>query len=193
MNDESIEIYGYIASFEPVVRKHIISYRVRVVSPGAKSRTVFMRDIPKKFKPGVFARIKVLVSRQTGEEKLIAEDVEILENPKPCEFVESIIEEISRGVVTIVSGWRNNSFFSLPVTDEEVLEKFTVELPVKAMCLFIETTRGIGLASIMLSKEWKIVSRTLELLEMIEEYEEETDRKCREELGKVMYTINLES
>jgi len=191
-DNRSSEIYGYIASLEPVVRKHIVTYRVRVVSPGAGSWIIFMRNIPRKFKLGVFAKIKIVESKQMGEEKLIAEDVEFLENPKPCEFVESIIEEVSRGPVTIVSGWRDNNFFSLPVSDDEVLKRFSVELPVKVMCLFIESKRGLSLVSIMSSKEWRIVKRTLELIEMIEEYEEESDKKCREELGEVMYKINLE-
>lgn len=191
-DEESSEMYGYVASLEPVVGKHTVSYRIRIVSPGSRSWTIFMRNIPRKFKLGVFAKIRVLVSRQTKEEKLIAEDIEVLENPKPCEFVESIIEEVSKGPVTIISGWRENNFFSLPVEDIEVLKKLTGELPVKAMCLFIESKRGLSLASIMSSKEWRIIKRTLELVEMIEEYEEESDKKLREELSEVIYKINLE-
>ena len=193
MDEESSEVYGYIVSFEPVLKKNIINYRVRVISQGVRSWIIYIREMPRRFKLGVFARIKVVVSRQTGEEKLVAEEVEILENPKPYEFVESIIEEISRGVVNVVSGWRMDRYFSLPVTDEEVLNKLTGGFPFKAMCLFIETGRGLSLASIMSSKEYRVVSRMLELLKMIEEYEEESDRYSREELTNIVHSINPQS
>jgi len=193
MDEESSEVCGYIVSFEPVLKKNIMNYRIRVISPGVRSRIIYIREVPRRFKLGVFARIKVVVSRQTGEEKLVAEEVEILENPKPYEFVESIIEEISRGVVNVVSGWRMDRYFSLPVTDEEVLNKLTGGFPFKAMCLFIETGRGLSLASIMSSKEYRVVSRMLELLKMIEEYEEESDRYSREELTNIIHSINPKS
>jgi hypothetical protein len=193
MDEESFEVYGYIVSFEPVLKKNIINYRVKVISPGVRSWIIYIREVPRKFKLGVFARIKVVVSRQTREEKLVAEEVEILENPKPYEFVEVIIEEMSRGVVNVVSGWRMDRYFSLPVTDEEVVSKLTGGFPLKAMCLFIETGRGLSLASIMSSKEYRVVSRMLELIKMIEEYEEEIDGTSREELSNIIHSINPKS
>jgi hypothetical protein len=193
MDKESYEVYGYIVSFEPVLKKNIINYRVRVISPGVRSWVIYMREVPRRFKLGVFARVKVVVSRQTGEEKLVAEEVEIFENTKPYEFVESIIEEISRGVVNVVSGWRMDRYFSLPVTDEEVLKRLIGGFPLKAMCLFVETGRGLSLASIMSSKEYWVVSRMLELLKMIEEYEEESDRYSQEELSNIIHSINPQS
>jgi len=190
MDEKSSEIYGYIVSFEPVLKKNIVSYRVRVVSPDVKSWIIYMREIPRRFKLGVFARIKTIVSKQTEEEKYIADEVEIFEDQKTYEFVESIIEEISRGTVTIVSGWRMDRFFSLPVTDEEILRKLTGEFPLRVMCLFIEMGRGLNLASIMPIKEYKVFSRMLELLRMIEEYEEESDRLSQEGLSNLIQSIN---
>lgn len=190
MNVESMEIYGYIVSFEPVLRRQIINYRVRVISPSVKSWIIYLREIPRNFKLGVFAKIRVIVSKQTGEERLIAEELEVMMNQQSYDFVESVIEEVSRGEVTIVAGRRNGGFFSLPVTDEEVLNKLPTVFPVKVMCLFIETGKGVNLASILSEKEYRIVSRTIELINKIEEYEERLDKQCREQLDTIIHATN---
>lgn len=187
MNASSSEVYGYIVSFEPVLRRNIVSYRVRVLSPGVKSWIVYLREIPKNFRLGVFAKIKVIVSKQAGEERLIAEELEVMVSHRPYPFVESIIEEVSKGAVTIVAGRRNDGFFSLPVTDEEILNRLPNEFPVRAMCLIIETGKGLNLASILSEKEYKVILRTIELLDEIDEYEERSNRQCREQLSTILH------
>ncbi|MEN2975154.1 MAG: hypothetical protein ABDH32_06220 [Candidatus Caldarchaeales archaeon] len=182
MSREASELYGYITSIEPVVKRGLLFYRARITSLGDESWEVYLRGFSRDFKLGCFAKIKPILSRQRDEEKLIVDEIEILEEVERLKPEEVTIEEVSRDNVTVITGWRNRRFFSLPIKDKEVLEKIPRELPAKVITLFIETSRGIKLASIISEKEYKIMLRAEELLSLIEEGEKRSEKFCEEQL-----------
>lgn len=187
MKEEVSEVRGYITSIEPIVRKGLLSYRARIISLGDESWKIYLRDIPKDFKLGLFVKVKTILSKQTDEEKLIADELKILEDVQRLKIEECTIEEVSRDKIPVVTGLRSGRFFSLPITDEDVLNKIPRILPAKVIALFMETPRGIKLASIVSEKEYKILMRMEELLTSIEENEKRLEELCREQLKLLEY------
>ncbi|MCS7125491.1 MAG: hypothetical protein NZ929_01055 [Aigarchaeota archaeon] len=182
MSREVYDIRGYVTSVEPVVKRGLLSYRVRIISLGEEVWNVYLREISKDFRLGSFVKVKLISSRQREEEKLVADEVEILEDVHHLKIEESLIEEVSREGIPVVTGWKSGRFFSSPILDEELIKKIPKELPAKVITIFIETSKGVKLASIISEKEYKILLRTEELLKSIEENEKRSEKYCKEQL-----------
>ncbi|MEM3140614.1 MAG: hypothetical protein QXH15_04050 [Nitrososphaerota archaeon] len=176
---KDITISGYVVSVEPVTIRGLLNYRVRIVTPGIQSKIVYMREFPEGLEIGVYVDLKIVLSKQTGEEKLIVDDIMFQKNVPKIIPVETVIEEVSRGVTTTISCWRSGRYLSIPVEDEEILKKIPENLPAKMVCLFMDTVKGLRLISVFTEKEYRVLNRIKELAwsidRQIEEYEKNID------------------
>lgn len=112
------------------------------------------------------------MSRQTESPRWVVDSIEDLRDLKPVDPVLTRVENVSRGIFSILSGRREGRPFSIPIK-EDLLSKIPGELPQELYCIFLEEGRVVRLAEVLRKKEYEIFSRAIRLLS-------EMDRECAE-------------
>ncbi|RLG09015.1 MAG: hypothetical protein DRN65_00080 [Thaumarchaeota archaeon] len=170
---QEMEISGYVVSITPRTRRGLLEYRVKIMTLGGKSETVYMREPEIPLRPGIPIKAKVILSRQSEKPRWIVESAELLKDLKVIDPTLTSIEKITRGTCLIVSGRRDGKMFSIPLQEEDVLEKLPKNLPQDLYCIFIDQGYQIILAEIMRKKEYEIFLKTLNLIAEMEKDESE--------------------
>lgn len=179
-------VSGYVVSVEPITFRGLLNYKVKVITPGLQSKIVYMREFPEGLEIGVYVDLKVVLSRQTGEKKLIVDDIMFQKNIPKIIPVETVVEEVSRGITTTVSCWRSGRYLSIPIDDEEILKKIPENLPAKMVCIFMDTVKGLRLISVFTEKEYKILNRIRELAWSIDKQIEEDEKNVDDYMKNIV-------
>ncbi len=167
--DDEKELTGYITMIEPRVYRGLLEYRVRITPPGKPSQTIYMREPPTWIRIGIPVKVKAIKSKQTKEHRYIVDEISFDEHLTITKPVKVVIEEVSKGVATIISGKRNGAFFSITVDDEEILSKIPENLPAEVYCIFIEIGGEKRIASILTEREYSIITKTLRIIKNFRE------------------------
>lgn len=181
---EEVEVIGYVSTLEPKVGKKTVIYRVKLTTLAAKTETMYLREIPAWLRLGIPVKVRATLSKQTG--RYIIEEINIARGLPWFSPEESEIEEVSGEKKTIIVGKRRGRFFSLPISDQEIVSKLPRKLPTKAICLFLETSEGTRLASIIPEKEYKIIERAGELMRSMERDERRINKDVKRELSELI-------
>ncbi len=161
--NEKIALEGYVACIEPRVYRGLLEYRLRIVGPSGKGEVVYLREPPEWLKPGIRVRVRAIMSRQTKEHRYIVEEIAVVENK--ADVVEMNVEDIQRGVMTVISGKKEGRLYSITISNE-LSSRLPQQPPTTIYLVMINTRVGWILAE----KEYRILARTLELLEAMREY-----------------------
>ena len=186
-SSDEIEISGYVVSVTPRTRRGLLEYRVKIVTLGGKSETMYMREPKVPLRPGIPIKAKAILSRQSEKPRWIIESAEPLKNLKVIEPTPASIEKVTKGTCFIVSGRSEGKMFSIPIQEEDLLEKIPKNLPQDLYCIFIDQGYQIILAEIMGKKEHEIFLKTLSLIAEID-HEESESRKI---VGEYLRNIQL--
>lgn len=162
--DYEKELVGYITMIEPRVYRGLLEYRIRITPPGKPSEIIYMREPPTWIEIGIPVKVRVIKSKQTKEHRYIVNEINFDEHLTITKPVKIVIEEISKGVATIISGKRNGAFFSITVDDEEILSKIPENLPAEVYCIFIEIGGEKRIVSILTEREYSIITKTLQII-----------------------------
>lgn len=162
--DDEKEIIGYITMIEPRVYRGLLEYRLRITPPGKPSETVYMREPPTWIRLGIPVKIKAIKSRQTEQHRYIVDEISFEEHLAVTRPVKVVIEEVSRGIATIISGKKDGAFFSITLNDKELLSKIPENLPAEVYCIFLEIGGEKRIASILTKREYSIIIKTLQII-----------------------------
>ncbi len=181
MKEELTEFTGYLISITPRTRRGLIEYRLKIMSPGGEYMTVYTPKPPTFLKPGLYVRVRAILSRQLKSPRWVVESIEVVRRARGLEPVPAVIEEVVRGVYPIVSGRRDDKAFSVPV-EEEVLSKIPADLPQRFYCVFAERGVELKLVEVLKEKEYELFRKAINMLSEIDENSHQSEKMVKEYL-----------
>jgi len=168
MREDFTEFTGYLVSITPRTRRGLVEYKLKLMSPGGESITIYTSKPPLFLRPGLYVKVRAILSRQLETPRWVVDEMKIVRGARGLEPVPAVIEEVTRGVYPIVSGRKENEMFSVPA-EEEVLAKIPADLPQRFYCLFAERGVELKLVEVLKEEEYQLFRKTLSMLSEIDE------------------------